>query len=173
MISFEVDESFSIIDERINSLFTEIDNLGNYTNSDWFQSLSHLQYIRLYRTLYDIWLIRGQLSYQLKRSICPFHDPFEGIFPRRFYHETMNTEQIKKACLIVIENLIYSGINGFLDDLEVSQVQPFCSGLLTYLKSSKPAYGDAIKSTKKFESSTEEILKEAIATTKETIKLSA
>ena len=69
--------------------------------------------------------------------------------------------------------LIYSGINGFLDDLEVSQVKAFCSGLLTYLKSSKPAYGDAIKSTKKFESSTEDILKEAIATTKETVKLSA
>ena len=69
--------------------------------------------------------------------------------------------------------LIYSGINGFLDDLEVSQVKAFCSGLLTYLKSSKPAYGDAIKSTKKFGSSTEDILKEAIATTKETVKLSA
>lgn len=97
--------------ERVNRLFTEIDNLGNYTNNEWFQALTHIQYVRLYRTLYDIWLIRGQLSYQLKRSICPFHDPFEGIFPRRFYHETMNTEQIKKACLIVMENLIFSGIN--------------------------------------------------------------
>lgn len=99
------------IDERINRLFTEIDNLGNYTNSDWFQGLSHLQYIRLYRTLYDIWIIRGQLSFQTKRSICPFHDPFEGIFTRRFYHDTITTSQIKKACLIVIENLTYSGIN--------------------------------------------------------------
>ena len=69
--------------------------------------------------------------------------------------------------------LIYAGINGFLDDLEVSQVKPFCSGLLTLLKSSKPAYAEAIKSTKKFESSTEELLKEAIATTKENVKLAA
>ena len=69
--------------------------------------------------------------------------------------------------------LIYAGINGFLDDLEVSQVKPFCSGLLTLLSSSKPAYAEAIKSTKKFESSTEELLKEAIATTKENVKLSA
>jgi len=67
--------------------------------------------------------------------------------------------------------LIYAGINGFLDDLEVSQIKPFSSGLLTFLKSSKPAYSEAIKSTKKFESSTEEILKEAIATTKENVKL--
>jgi len=69
--------------------------------------------------------------------------------------------------------LIYAGINGFLDDLEVSQVKAFSSGLLTFLKSSKPAYAQAITSTKKFESSTEELLKEAIATTKENVKLSA
>ena len=99
------------VEERINRLFTEIDNLGNYTNSSWFGELTHLQYIRLYRTLYDIWIIRGQLSYHTKRSICPFHDPFDGIFQRRFYHDTINTDQIKKACLIVMENIIYSGIN--------------------------------------------------------------
>ena len=99
------------VNERVNRLFTEIDNLGNYTSNDWFQSLTHMQFIRLYRTLYDIWIIRGQLGYQVKRSICPFHDPFDGIFPRRFYHETLNTEQIKKACIIVMENLVFSGIN--------------------------------------------------------------
>ena len=99
------------VNERVNRLFTEIDNLGNYTSNDWFQSLTHIQFIRLYRTLYDIWIIRGQLGYQVKRSICPFHDPFDGIFPRRFYHETLNTEQIKKACIIVMENLVFSGIN--------------------------------------------------------------
>merc|ERR1711907_701105 len=63
--------------------------------------------------------------------------------------------------------LIYSGLNGYLDDLELSQIKPFCSGLLTLLKSSKPTYGEAILTTKKLESSTEEILKEAIVATKE------
>ena len=67
--------------------------------------------------------------------------------------------------------IIYAGINGFLDDLEIAQIKPFCSGLLSYLDSAKPAYGSAVRETKKFESATEEILKEAILTTKESIKL--
>jgi len=69
--------------------------------------------------------------------------------------------------------LIYAGLNGYLDDLELGQVKAFCSGLLTLLKSSKPAYAEAITSTKKLESATEEILKEAILSTKENIKLTA
>ena len=67
--------------------------------------------------------------------------------------------------------IIYAGINGFLDDLEIDQIKPFCSSLLSYLDSAKPAYGSAVRETKKFESATEEILKEAILTTKESIKL--
>jgi|TARA_B110000977_G_C11089232_1_gene496054 F-type H+-transporting ATPase subunit alpha len=67
--------------------------------------------------------------------------------------------------------IIYAGINGFLDDLEIDQIKPFCSSLLSYLDSAKPAYGSAVRETEKFESATEEILKEAILTTKESIKL--
>jgi F0F1-type ATP synthase alpha subunit len=52
-----------------------------------------------------------------------------------------------------------------------SQIKPFCSSLLSYLDSAKPAYGSAVRETEKFESATEEILKEAILTTKESIKL--
>ena len=99
------------VSERIDRLFVEFDSLGNYTSDQWYRSLTHLQLIRLYRGLYDIWTIRGQISYQLKRSICPFHDPFDGIFPRRIYHDTINYEQLQKGCLIVMENMTYSGIN--------------------------------------------------------------
>jgi F-type H+-transporting ATPase subunit alpha len=67
--------------------------------------------------------------------------------------------------------LIYAGLNGYLDDLEVGQIKSFCSSLLTLLKSSKPAYAEAINSTKKLESATEEILKEAILSTKENIQV--
>jgi F-type H+-transporting ATPase subunit alpha len=62
--------------------------------------------------------------------------------------------------------LIYAGINGFLDDLELSNIKSFCRNLLMFLNSSKPQYGEAIRTTKKFDPSTEEILKEAIAVTK-------
>ena len=99
------------INERVERLFVEIDNLGNYTSSAWFNTLSHLQYVRLYRCLYDIWTYRGQLSFTVKNNICPFYNPFAGIFPRQIYHDTITSEHIKKACLIVIENLVYSSMD--------------------------------------------------------------
>ena len=99
------------IQSRINRLFTEIDRLGNYTQSAWFTDLTHLQYARLYRALYDIWNYRGQLSQELKMQICPFHGPFEGIFPVTVRHLDLSVDDLKSACLIVFENMIYSGIS--------------------------------------------------------------
>lgn len=99
------------LDDRISQLFIEIDNLGNYTNSSWFASLTHMQYVRLYRCLFDIWVYRGRMTYSVKKAICPFHEPFEGIFPRNIYHDSITLRNMKKACLIVIENLVYSSID--------------------------------------------------------------
>jgi hypothetical protein len=94
--------------ERVDNVFMEIDSLGNYTNVAWFTTLTHLQYVRLYRCLFDIWMYRAQLSYDTKRQISPFHDIFNGIFPRHIYHNNITSDQIKLGCLIVIENLVYS-----------------------------------------------------------------
>ena len=99
------------IDDRITSLFIEIDNLGNYTDQSWFTNLSHMQYAQLYRCFYDIWNFRGQISYEMKNDICPVHGPFDGIFPNSVRHMDLSTSALKTACLIVFENLVYSGIN--------------------------------------------------------------
>jgi len=99
------------INDRINSLFIEIDQLGNYTDSSWFTVLSHIQYTHLYRSFYDIWNFRGQISYEIKNDICPIHGPFDGIFPDTVRHMDLSTTALKTACLIVFENLVYSGIN--------------------------------------------------------------
>jgi hypothetical protein len=96
------------LEQRINNLFIEFDQLGNYTNSNWFSSLTHRDYIRLYRVIFDIWNFR-QLSREIRNRICPFYGPFDGIFPRPIQHNELTTEQIKIACLIVLENLVYSG----------------------------------------------------------------
>lgn len=96
--------------QRIDRVFVEIDNLGNYTNSHWFD-LTHMQYIRLYRALWDIWTFRGRISPQLKVLISPYHDPFDGIFPTYRYTQNITQTNIKTACLIVFENIIYSGID--------------------------------------------------------------
>ena len=58
--------------------------------------------------------------------------------------------------------IIYAGTNGFLDDLEVSQVGPFCAALKEYLFVKDTTIIDKIKSTKKIESDSEELLKAAI-----------
>nr|YP_003002266.1 ATP synthase CF1 alpha chain [Aureoumbra lagunensis]ACS36978.1 ATP synthase CF1 alpha chain [Aureoumbra lagunensis] len=63
--------------------------------------------------------------------------------------------------------LIYCGINGFIDDLAVGQVKQFAVELRDYLRISKPAYGDSVRSTKKFESESENMVKEAITAVKE------
>lgn len=105
------------VPERIDALFTEIDMLGNYTSRSWFTTLSHLQFIRLYRCMYDLWNYRAQISHSIKRIICPFYDPFDGIFPRQVYQDNITTEQIRKGCLIVFENLVYSS-----PDIEYRQI---------------------------------------------------
>lgn len=98
------------IDNRINELFIEIDLLGNYTNREWFDNLELRDYIRLYRKLYEIWYYRGELTRDVQNNICPFYSPFDGIFTRPLLHNEIQLQQIKLACLIVIENMVYSGI---------------------------------------------------------------
>ena len=62
---------------------------------------------------------------------------------------------------------IYSGINGFIDDISVENVKMFAEELREYLRVSKPEYAESIKSTQKFDEGTENILKDAIAFVKE------
>jgi hypothetical protein len=89
----------------------EINQLGNYTDALWFSSLELRDYIKLYRTLYEIWNYRAQLSIEMKRKICVFGNPFLNIFIERTYYNDLSLARIKEACLIVFENLVYSGID--------------------------------------------------------------
>ena len=99
------------IDRRIQQLFIEIDLLGNYTSYLWFQHLSYVQYRALYRTINDMWNTRLNLSNIMKFNICPYYSPFDNIFNHRVFPNDINEYDIKVGCLIVFENLIYSGIN--------------------------------------------------------------
>jgi len=64
--------------------------------------------------------------------------------------------------------IIYTAINGYLDELEVDQVGAFNKGLRNYLATSKPKYGEIIKSEKKLSDEAEKILKEALVEYKKT-----
>ena len=61
--------------------------------------------------------------------------------------------------------LIYTGINGKLDDLAVSTVKEYCQALLTNLAASK-TYIDIVTSTNQFTDEAETALNEAIESTK-------
>ena len=99
------------IDVRVQELFIEIDLLGNYTQSSWFNDLSRSQYLRLYQWLYDIWNYRGIISRELRRMICSLNDPFIDAFSEIQYIDEITLERIKEACLFVFENMIYTGID--------------------------------------------------------------
>ena len=51
--------------------------------------------------------------------------------------------------------IVYAGINGLIDDLEVSQIKKFSANLISYLGSSKPEYGNSVASTGKFDDAAE------------------
>jgi F-type H+-transporting ATPase subunit alpha len=64
--------------------------------------------------------------------------------------------------------IIYTAINGYLDELEVSQVGAFNKGLRNYLATSKPKYGEILVAEKKLSDEAETILKEALVEYKKT-----
>jgi F-type H+-transporting ATPase subunit alpha len=58
--------------------------------------------------------------------------------------------------------IIYAGTRGYLDDIPVEKVSSFKQGLLSYLGTAHPKYGEIVLSTKQLTDEAEEILKTAI-----------
>jgi len=73
-------------------------------------------------------------------------------------------KQAQSAPLVVEEQVItiYTGINGYLDSLEVTDVKKFLVGLRSFVAQGYPKILESIKTTKAFSSETESLLKEAI-----------
>ena len=97
------------INTRIQGVFMEMDQLGHYTNSEWFLNLDSRRYYNFYRELYEIWRYRAQMNYMTKRNICPY-EPFISVFPNRPYNE-LSIEQLREGTLKLIESFIYMGID--------------------------------------------------------------
>ncbi|NJR15137.1 MAG: F0F1 ATP synthase subunit alpha [Calothrix sp. CSU_2_0] len=64
--------------------------------------------------------------------------------------------------------ILYAGINGYLDEIPVDKIVTFAKGLRDYLKSSKPAYSQAVQSSKLMGDAEEAALKEGITEYKKT-----
>ncbi len=93
---------------RIQELFMEIDQLGNYTQASWFSELTMHDYMRYYRYLNDIWRYRGNLSYETKRRICSLQDPFPNMVRTS---DLITREEIQNRCLYAMEHMVYTGVD--------------------------------------------------------------
>jgi len=91
------------------SLFTSIDNLGNYTDPDWFLELDRARYMRFLICLNDIWSYRANLSDQVRREICPTFDPFH--FVTMAHLSRMATHELRFECVRAMEILVLHGNN--------------------------------------------------------------
>ena len=76
MLEFVRSTRAKSINERTQSLFMEIDQLGNYSDCSWFDNLDRRDYLRYFRILKDIWCYRAQIPTSIKIKICPLWDPF-------------------------------------------------------------------------------------------------
>ena len=103
LLSIKDEIKFKTID-----LFQKMDELGNYTNINWFLDLSAYSTYRFIRELKDIWDYRSQISDDIKKEICPpYGRPFFNIEIDR----SMNIYCIKRIALKIIDSFINSAHN--------------------------------------------------------------
>ena len=69
--------------------------------------------------------------------------------------------------------IIFAGVNGLLDDLEVSQIRPFEKAFLEHLRAEKPEILQAIREQKALDDKLQEDLKDAVLQFKERFKSQA
>lgn len=95
------------IQTRIENLFIEIDLLGNYTSSSWFNEI--IDYSVFFMSLYTIWNYRVVINNNEKKKISQLYDPFmtHTIYNTR----NMLNNEIKEICVTVMENLVHCGID--------------------------------------------------------------
>lgn len=98
-------------------LFQYIDQLGNYTNVDWFLNLTKDNLLNLIMELIEIWNYRSELTISMKVKICnPSGNPFynENISQNQTiiqYLTLMPTiEQIRLGVLEILSNFVKKGL---------------------------------------------------------------
>jgi hypothetical protein len=95
---------------RVLKIFQKMDELGNNTDIKWFMELDSELLIKYIRYLVDIWSYRADLSFSIKREICPPNgNPFNDILDLDSVSSDIN--KIRNIVLLVMEKLINLGIN--------------------------------------------------------------
>ena len=110
MLNFIRNTRSKTISERSILLFVEIDQLGNYSNNEWFTNLDRRGYLRYFRILRDIWIYRAQIPSTIKFKICPLWDPFLILSDVNGLND-LSIEQLQSLCLSVMEDMVYTGVD--------------------------------------------------------------
>jgi len=100
------------------ALFQYIDQLGNYTNVEWFMNLSKDRLLDFIMELFEIWNFRAELSNSMKIKICnPSGNPFynENMMHNQTiiqYLTTMpNIEHVRLGVLEILSKFVKNGLN--------------------------------------------------------------
>ena len=110
-VTKEVSDKKSV-ELRALTLFQNIDELGNYSNAQWFLTLNRNQLIKFLRELVDIWQYRANLTNEAKKAIChPTGNPFQRLPNYNILQTLENLDEVRKIILEIMEKLVNSGID--------------------------------------------------------------
>ena len=104
------------IKHKIVDLFQHFDDLGNYTNINWFLQLNKVKLIRYYKELMDIWNYRANLTMQIKMEICP---PHGNPFSYNPYNPTFRNKSINAIQEIVYNTMCNITKNSINEDRKI------------------------------------------------------
>jgi hypothetical protein len=98
--------------QQVLVLFQNINALGNYSDPEWFTSLTYGQHITFLKELLDLWYYRAELTDHSKMTICPptgnpFPYPSTSWFSNPYY---FTTDQLVRINMDVIEKLTSSAV---------------------------------------------------------------
>ena len=100
-----------LLELRALELFQSINYLGNYSNAEWFLTLSHPNLIKFMRELIDIWCYRAGVSQEVKCKIFPPHGDIFRNFNLNCFYTCQELDLLKKTTLIILERFVNSGID--------------------------------------------------------------
>ena len=102
------------LQQKIINLFQKMDELGKYTEVQWFNQLQKHNLCKFLYELYEIWFYRAQLSREIQISICPpTGNPFFNINPNyiNYLERTQPLRTIQNIACSIMEKLLYSANN--------------------------------------------------------------
>lgn len=105
--------------EKINNIFCTIDNLGNYSSSNWFFELDGKLIVRFIYELYEIWHFRAGLTNERKRELSPPNgNPFLNIPSQIYLGHNINSnfypwskQYLTQKSVGLMEQLLYNSQN--------------------------------------------------------------